>query len=109
MECMTRTAQRLLQQEIVDERVALRVPAVDEDGDAGLRGTCSEGHAQLGITTTAGPVRSPTLHTQVHKGAIYKGRKRVSVVGLHRDGLVTLARGRTAGSYLQRVRTAMYR
>ena len=99
----------LLQREIVDVDIALRVPAVDVDRDAGLRGTGGKRHAQLRIAATARPIGCASLYAEVGIRPVYVSGERISVVGLDRDRLVTLTRGGTGRSDLERMGTAVNR
>ena len=81
------------QRNVIDEDIALRIPAVDKDGNAGLRGSCGEGDGQLGVAAATGPGRGSALYTKVGIGAIDIGAQRVGMVGLHCDGLIALAIG----------------
>lgn len=93
--------EHLMQGNVIHKNIALRIPAVDIDGDAGLRSCGSECHSELGIAATARPGRGAVLNTQVGIGTIDIGGKCVGMISLHIDGLVAFPGCRATGRHLQ--------
>lgn len=90
---LTRTSKRSLESDIIDKDIALSIPAVDENCNAGLGGGRRKGDCQLCIAATTGPGGSSALYADVGKRAINESRKCVCVICLHRNRLIALASG----------------
>src|SRR5690242_19989312 len=92
---------------IININIALSIPAMNIDREAGLRGCSGKGDRQLSIAATNRPGRRAILYAEIGVGTIDKGSQRVAMIGLNRDGLVTFSSSRTAGGQLHCTRAAV--